>query len=210
MACANCHTELGHSRQRRVHGLGCHTTASSRSPSPATPKPTAPAGAATRPAQNMSAIKTASRLWHSRDRLPYHRHRGAARRHNGDKLPQRATARPSSATNPGTSPHHVASVTAKPVLTVKLSGSSGQGQEVDQGERPRVPGRASARSPSSCRGRAARSGSRSPPRPRRPTRSSAWSYSYKTTTKGSFRMQASTKAATGVSAGESALPRPSR
>jgi hypothetical protein len=104
------------------------------------------------------------------------------------------------AADPGTSPHHVAGVTAKPVLTVKLSASSVKVKKTIKSSGlafPAALGKVTIQVQKKSGSKWAKVTSKTAT----PNASSAWSYSYKATKKGSFRMVATTPAVTGVSAG---------
>ncbi len=105
-----------------------------------------------------------------------------------------------SPTNPGTSPHHDPSATSMPVLTVALSKStikvktsikaSGLAYPAALGKVTVLVQKKSGTKWVKVTSKAVT-----------PTAASAWSYSYKATKKGSYRVQASTPAVTGVTAG---------
>jgi hypothetical protein len=109
-------------------------------------------------------------------------------------------------TDPGTSPHHVAASAAstKPVFTAKLSASSVKVKKTIKASGLAFPA-AIAKVTVLVQKKSGTKWVKVTTKTATANPSSAWSVSYKATKKGSFRMQASTAAVTGVSAGKSAF-----
>ncbi|MEI6725768.1 MAG: hypothetical protein WCN81_06060 [Actinomycetes bacterium] len=104
-------------------------------------------------------------------------------------------------TNPGTSPHHVAGVTAKPVLTVAVSPSSVKVKKSIKANGLAYTGPVASKVTVTVQKQSGAKWTKVTSKVVTATSAGAWSYSYKATKKGSFRVMTTTPAATGVTAG---------
>jgi hypothetical protein len=201
MVCASCHS-TSPVVNAACQAAGCHTTFVPLTVS-GNAKANGTCWGCHTPGQNMSAVKTASGCGtaaagcHST---------GAAAPHVGTTTTTclKCHGTTLGTTNPGTSPHHVASVTAKPVFTAKLSASSVKVKKTIKARGLAFP-TAISKVTVLVQKKSGTKWVKVTTKTATANASSAWSYSYKATRKGSFRMQASTKAVPGVSAGKSAF-----
>ena len=199
-ACANCHPNGTSTPPTNAQCTTCHTGGFTALTVAGSTKASGICWGCHNPGQDMSAVKTRAGCdAAAADGTKCH---GTSAPHVGTTPATCLTCHGTtvSSTDPGTSPHHVASVTAKPVLTVKLSASSVKVKKSIKASGLAYPG-ALGKVTIQVQKKNGTKWVKVTSKTATPNTSSAWSYSYKATKTGSFRMVATTPAVTGVSKG---------
>lgn len=198
--CANCHPNGTSTPPTNAQCTACHTGGFTALTVAGSAKATGSCWGCHTPGQDMSAVKTpagcgsAAAGCHST---------GAAAPHVGTTTTNCLTCHGTtvSHTNPGTSPHHVAGVTAKPVLTVKLSASSVKVKKSINASGLAYTGPAASNVTVTVQKQSGAKWTKVTSKVVTATSAGAWSYSYKATKAGSYRVLTTTPAVTGVTAG---------
>ena len=197
-ACANCHTGSA-TPTNTACTASCHTGGFTALAVAGTKADGTCWGCHT-PGQDMAAIKTPSGCGSAATGC----HKtGSAAPHVGTTASNCLTCHGTTlgTTNPGTSPHHVAGVTAKPVLTVAVSPSSVKVKKSIKASGLAYTGPVASKVTVTVQKQSGAKWTKVTSKVVTATSAGAWSYSYKATKKGSFRVMTTTPAATGVTAG---------
>jgi len=200
-ACANCHPNGTSTPPTNAQCTACHTGGFTALTVAGSTKATGTCWGCHTPGQDMSGVKATSAGCSSAAAGCHAT--GAAAPHVGATNTTCLTCHGTTvtSTNPGTSPHHVTGVTAKPVLTVALSPSSVKVKKSIKASGLAYTGPSASKVSVTVQKQSGAKWTKVTSKVVTATSAGAWSYSYKATKKGSFRVLTTTPAVTGVSAG---------
>jgi hypothetical protein len=194
--CANCHAGAG--TPSNAQCTACHTGGFTALTVAGNAKATGTCWGCHTPGQDMSAVKTPAGCGSAATAC-----HGTAAPHVGTTATNCLTCHGTTVgtTNPGTSPHHVAGVTAKPVLTAAVSPSSVKVKKSVKASGLAYTGSVASKVTVTVQKQSGAKWTKVTSKVVTATSAGTWSYSYKATKKGSFRVMTTTPAVTGVTAG---------